>query len=187
MTMIGTLLTPLVLARAWERGTVEGLLSTPSSVPEPLVVNLSPHVVLELAAALVGTSITIALFGAPRRGSWFAPLAGTAAYLVPALGQRLLIAAVAKNRLIAARMALPTAFPPSLLLWGFLFEIASMPQAIPWLTHAVPARCLHISLQTIFLASDVWPLRSAQLGAILSIGLVFFGAARLRKRRSPKA
>lgn len=187
MTMIGTLLTALVVAREWERGTMEGLLSTPSSILELLVGKLLPYFVLGLAATLVGTSIAIGLFGVPLRGSWFALLTATAAFLVPALGQGLLISAVTKNQFVAAQMALLTAFLPSLLLSGFLFEIASMPTVIQILTYAVPARYFNTALQTIFLAGDVWSLLSTQLGAMLAIGLVFFGIARMRTRKSLEA
>ena len=187
MTMIGTLLTALVVAREWERGTMEGLLSTPSSILELLVGKLLPYFVLGLAATLVGTTIAIVLFGVPLRGSWFALLVVTAAFLVPALGQGLLISAVAKNQFVAAQMALLTAFLPSLLLSGFLFEIASMPKVIQLLTYAVPARYFNTSLQTIFLAGDVWPLLIQQLGPMLLIGVVFFIVARIKTRKSLEA
>jgi ABC-2 type transport system permease protein len=187
MTMIGTLLTALVVAREWERGTMEGLLSTPIGIGDLLVGKLLPYFVLGLAATLVGTTIAITLFGVPLRGSWFALLVATAAFLVPALGQGLLISAVSKNQFVAAQMALLTAFLPSLLLSGFLFEIASMPQMIQLLTYAVPARYFNTSLQTIFLAGDVWPLLIEQLGAMLLIGLVFFGVARFKTRKSLEA
>lgn len=187
MTMIGTLLTALVVAREWERGTMEGLLSTPTSIVELLMGKLLPYFVLGLVATLVGTTIAITLFGVPLRGSWIALLAATASFLVPALGQGLLISAVTKNQFVAAQMALLTAFLPSLLLSGFLFEIASMPRSIQLLTYAVPARYFNTSLQTIFLAGDVWALLSTQLGAMLTIGFVFFALARVKTRKTLEA
>jgi ABC-2 type transport system permease protein len=58
---------------------------------------------------------------------------------------------------------------------------------IQLLTYAVPARYFNTSLQTIFLAGDVWPLLIEQLGAMLLIGLVFFGVARFKTRKSLEA
>lgn len=184
MTMIGTLLTALVVAREWERGTMEGLLSTPASVVEILLGKLLPYFALGLLATLIGAGLAVGLFGLPLRGSWAALLLSAAVFLIPALGQGLLISAVARNQFVAAQVALLTGFLPALLLSGFLFEISSMPKPIQWLTHAVPARHFNAALQTIFLVGDVWPLLLRQLAAMAAIGLFFFAAARARTRKS---
>lgn len=184
MTMIGTLLTALVVAREWERGTMEGLLSTPASVVEILVGKLLPYFGLGLLATLIGAGLAVGLFGVPLRGSWAALLLTAAVFLIPALGQGLLISAVTKNQFVAAQVALLTGFLPAMLLSGFLFEISSMPAPIQWLTHVVPARYFNSALQTIFLAGDVWPLLLRQLGAMAAIGLFFFAVARAKTRKS---
>lgn len=184
MTMIGTLLTALVVAREWERGTMEALMSTPVSVLEILVGKLLPYFALGLAATIGATLLAITLFDVPLRGSWPALLLLSSVFLIPALGQGLLISATTKNQFLAAQLALITGFLPAFLLSGFLFEIHSMPLPLRLLTHAIAARYFVSSLQTVFLAGDVWPLFVPNLLAMTAIGLVFFTLAMRKTRKS---
>lgn len=184
MTMIGTLLTALVVAREWERGTMEAILSTPAAVLEILIGKLLPYFALGLAATVGCTLLAVFAFGVPLRGSWLALLILTSTFLVPALGQGLLISAIAKNQFVASQIALFTGFLPAFLLSGFLFEIGSMPEPIRLLTHVVAARYFVSALQTVFLAGDVWPLLVPNALAMLAIGAVFFGIARAKTRKS---
>ncbi|MEL7451410.1 MAG: ABC transporter permease [Pseudomonadota bacterium] len=174
MTMIGTLLTALVVAREWERGTMEAIMATPASMAEILIGKLLPYFGLGLAATLGCTLIAVFGFALPFRGSPGALLAVSAVFLVPALGQGLLISVLAKNQFIASQIALMSGFLPSFLLSGFLFEIDSMPGWIQVITHAVPARYYVASLQTIFVAGDIWWQLSRDILAMLAVGSVFF-------------
>ncbi len=184
MTIIGTLLTALVVAREWERGTMEAIMSTPATVAEILLGKLLPYFALGLAAMVCSTLLALFVFGVPLRGSWFALLLLSSVFLVPALGQGLLISALARNQFVAAQIALITGFLPAFLLSGFIYEIASMPWPIRWLTCVVPARYFVTALQTVFLAGDVWPLLLRDLAAMLAIGAVFFLIALRRTRKS---
>jgi ABC-2 type transport system permease protein len=184
MTMIGTLLTAMVVAREWERGTMEAVISTPVSVFEILVGKLLPYFVLAMAATVICTAISVFVFGVPLRGSWLALLLLSSAFLVPALGQGLLISAMARNQFVAAQFALMTGFLPAFMLSGFLFEISSMPAPLRLLTGLVPARYFVAALQTVFLAGDVWAVFVPNTLAMLAIGLVFVLAARARTRKS---
>jgi ABC-2 type transport system permease protein len=184
MTMIGTLLTAMVVAREWERGTMEAMISTPASILEILVGKLLPYFVLALIATLGCAAAAVFLFDVPLRGSVSALLLVSCAFLIPALGQGLLISAVAKNQFVAAQVALITGFLPALLLSGFLFEIDSMPLAIRAFTHVVAARYLVASLQTVFLAGDVWSLFMPSVLSMLGIGAVFFAITALKSRKS---
>ena len=184
MTMIGTLLTALVLAREWERGTLEALFSTQARVAEILVGKLLPYFGLGLLATLGSAALAIDVFGLPLQGSWGALLLVSAVFLVPALGQGLVISAIAKNQFIAAQAALFTGFLPAFLLSGFLFEIDSMPAPIRAISLIVPARYFIASLQTVFLAGDTWSVLVPNMAAMLTIGAVFFALARLKTRKS---
>lgn len=177
MTMVGTLLTALVVAREWERGTLEGLMATPVSMGEFIATKVIPYFVLGLCSMALCTLIAVVIFGVPFRGSPLALLAISAAFLVPALGQGLLISAAAKNQFVASQIALLTAFLPTMLLSGFLFEISSMPKPIQWVTYAVPARYLIPQLQTVFLAGDDWGLFLPDIATLLGFGALFFAAA----------
>ncbi len=177
MTMIGTLLTALVVAREWERGTMEAIMATPVRMAELLASKVIPYFLLGLGSMTLCTLLAIFLFGVPFRGSPLAMLAISSAFLVPALGQGLLISAITRNQFVASQIALITAFLPSMLLSGFLFEISSMPRPIQWITYAVPARYLIPPLQTVFVAGDIWPLFLTHIAAMLGFGVLFFGLA----------
>lgn len=184
MTMIGTLLTALVVAREWERGTMEALLSTPARIPEILLGKLLPYFGLGLVATMGSTLLAIHIFDVPLRGSWAALLLVSSCFLVPALGQGLVISALARNQFIAAQAALFSGFLPAFLLSGFLFEIDAMPAPIRWLTHIVPARYFIESLHSVFLVGDVWSLLLQDMFAMLGLGTVMFVIARVKTRKS---
>jgi len=184
MAIIGTLLTALVVAREWERGTMEALLATPVAVAELMVGKLVPYFCLGMFAMLGSVGISVWLFELPFRGSLLALLLSAAAFLLAALGQGLLISTAAKNQFIAAQIALITGFLPAFLLSGFIFEIASMPTPIRALTHIIPARYLVTNLQTLFLVGDVWPLLLPNIGILLGLSaLLFFVTARKTVKR----
>ena len=184
MTIIGTLLTALVVAKEWERGTMEALISTPATISEILIGKLFPYFVLGLLATLGASLLAVTVFGLPFRGSLLALLVVSSVFMIPALGQGLLISAVARNQFIAAQLAIVTGFLPAFLLSGFLFEIDSMPWPIRLLTHIFPARYFIACLQTIFLAGDVWQVFWPNIAVMLVIGTVLLSLARFKTRKS---
>lgn len=184
MTIIGTLLTALVIAREWERGTMEAIFSTPASVTDILIGKLIPYFILGLGATIVATLLAIHVFDVPMRGSWPALLLTTSAFLFPALGQGLLISTASKNQFIASQVALFSGFLPAFLLSGFLYQISSMPLPLRILTHVIPAKYFVDTLQTIFLAGDIWDVFLPDIGAMMLIGLVFFLLIHRKTRKS---
>jgi ABC-2 type transport system permease protein len=175
LAIIGTLLTALVVAREWERGTMEALMATPVGMGELLVGKLVPYFLLGQLALLGSLAVAVLLFRVPFRGSAGALLLTSSAFLLAALGQGLLISTLAKNQFIAAQAALVSGFLPAFLLSGFVFEIASMPLPIRILTRIIPARYLVNSLQTLFLVGDVWPLLGRNILVLLLLAAIFFG------------
>jgi len=184
MTLVGTLLTSLVVAREWERGTMEAMMATPVTAVELLAGKILPYFLLGLTSMTLCVLLSVFLFGVPFRGSVAALYALSAAFLIPALGQGLLISTATKNQFLASQLALISAFLPAFLLSGFLFEINSMPQVIQWITFIVPARYLIPSLQTVFLAGDIWPMFGKAIFVMLTIGgIMFVLAARSTRKR----
>ncbi len=184
MTLVGTLLTSLVVAREWERGTMEAMMATPVTSAELLAGKILPYFLLGLASMTLCVLLAVFLFGVPFRGSVIALYALSAAFLIPALGQGLLISTATKNQFLASQLALISAFLPAFLLSGFLFEINSMPEIIQWITIIVPARYLIPSLQTVFLAGDIWPMFARAITVMLTIGgIMFLLAARSTRKR----
>ena len=174
LAMIGSLLTALVMAREYERGTMEGLLATPIPIHVLVLSKLAPYFVLGLASTALCVAVAVIGYQLPFRGSFLALLVISSAFLAAVLGQGLLISAATKNQFAATQFALLSGFLPSLLLSGFLFEISSMPQPIQWLTWIVPARYLIPSLQSVFLIGDVWPLFLPNIAAMLGFGVFFY-------------
>ncbi|HWW63976.1 MAG TPA: ABC transporter permease [Sphingomonadaceae bacterium] len=183
MTMIGSLLTALIIAREWERGTMEAIMATPLGMGEFIASKVIPYFLLGIGSMTVCTLIAIAVFGVPLRGSPLALLVIASAFLIPALGLGLLISATTKNQFVASQIALLTAFLPGMLLSGFLFEIPSMPRWVQAITYAVPARYLIPPLQTVFAAGDNWGLFLPDIAAMLGFGLLFFTLAIRANRR----
>ncbi len=155
MSLIGTLLTALVVAREWERGTMEALLATPIGVAELLVGKLFPYFVLGMAAMGLAASLAVFVLGVPFRGSVPALVGVSSLFLIAMLALGLLISTATRNQFSASQAALIAAFMPAFELSGFVFEIDSMPAPIRLITYALPARYFVPCLQTIFLAGDV--------------------------------
>lgn len=174
MTLIGTLLTALVVSREWERGTMEALMSTPATIAEILIGKLIPYFVLGMCSMLMCTFVAVGFYNVPLRGSWILLTLTTAVYLFAALGLGLLISTRARNQFVAAQASQIAAFLPAFILSGFIFEISSMPLPIQIITYIIPARYFVNSLQTIFLVGDVWSLLLFNLIPIMAAGLILF-------------
>jgi ABC-2 type transport system permease protein len=174
MTMVGTLLTALVIAREWERGTMEAMMATPISMAEFVASKVIPYFLLAQVSMALCAAIGVWVFGVPFRGSVLTLFAISSAFLMPALGLGLFISAATKNQFVASQIALLSAFLPTFLLSGFIYEIGSMPWPIQALTYLVPARYLIPALQSVFLAGDQWGLILPNIGIMLCFGALFF-------------
>lgn len=174
MTLIGTLLTALVVSREWERGTMEALMSTPVNMLELLSGKIIPYFFLGMISMSLCVIIATFYYNIPFRGSFIVLVIVSSIFLLTALGLGLLISTIARNQFVAAQSAMVAAFLPGFILSGFIFEIASMPLPIQIFTHLIPARYFVSSLQTLFLVGNVWPLIISDSLAMLAIGAVFF-------------
>jgi ABC-2 type transport system permease protein len=174
MTLIGTLLTALVVAREWERGTMEALMSTPVEIDELLLGKIIPYFILGMISMSMCVAIAVYYYHIPFRSS-FVVLAGVSAiFLLSALGLGLLISTVARTQFVAAQSAMAAAFLPGFILSGFIFEISTMPPVIQLITYFVSARYFVSSLQTLFLVGPVWRLIIINSLCMAAIALFFF-------------
>jgi len=178
MTLIGTLLTALVVAREWERGTMEALMVTPLRIGEILLGKLIPYFVLGMGGMGLTAAMAVWVLGIPFRGSLLALIAVSALFMLTALGMGLLISTIAKNQFVAGQVAIIVAFLPAFILSGFIFDISSMPFAIQVITHLIPARYFVSPLQTLFLAGTVWPIILTNAAALLVMAALFLGLTR---------
>ena len=183
LTMIGALLTALVIAREWERGTMEALLATPIEIPELLVGKLVPYFLLGMGSMALSFATAVLLFGVPFRGSFALLTLVSAVFLLAALGQGLLISTVTRNQLVAAQVSILSAFLPAFYFSNFVFEIDSMPWALQLISYAVPARYFVSTLQTLFLAGDIWSVILPDLLGLAAIATGFFTLTAITTRR----
>ncbi len=174
MTLIGTLLTALVISREWERGTMEALMSTSVKIEELVLGKLIPYFCLGMLSMILCVFILIFFFHVPFRGSFSLLLLVSSSFLISALGIGLLISTMARSQIIAYQVAIMVGFLPAYILSGFLFEISSMPAWIRAITYAMPARYLVQCLQTLFLVGNVPRLILFNILPMLGIGLLFF-------------
>jgi len=183
MTLIGAMLTSMVVAREWERGTMEALMVTPIRIGEMVIGKLVPYFLLGMGGMLLSVAMALWQFDVPLRGSFWALAAASALFMLVALGMGLLISVVAKNQFVAGQISIVITFLPAFILSGFIFQISSMPEVVQLITHIIPARYYVAILQTLFLAGDIWPIILGNSAALLVMMLLFMGLARRRFRK----
>ena len=183
MTLVGAFLTSLVVAREWERGTLEALFVTPVRPTEILLAKLTPY----FAVGMLGFAMCVAaarlLFGVPIEGSLAVLTAVSVLYLVVALCMGLLISSAVKSQFLASQVALLTSFLPAVLLSGFLFDLRNVSLPIRVIGEALPATHFMALVKTLFLAGDVVGEIVRESAILVAYALVFFAAARAVTRK----
>lgn len=183
MTIIGALLTSLVVAREWERGTMEALLSTPITKTELLLSKILPYYGLGIVSMLICVLVSVYILGVPFVGSLMVLFLVTSLFLASALGMGLLISTITRNQFDAAQTALNAAFLPATMLSGFAFEIASMPTLIREATYLVPARYFVSALQALFQAGQIWAVLWLQMALMMISGAFWLGLTAFKTAR----
>lgn len=158
MTLVGAFLTSLLIAREWERGTLEALFVTPVRPLELVLAKIMPYLfigLVDLAICIVAARL---LFDVPIRGSLLAILLTSTAYLIVSLLMGLFISGATRNQFSASQMALLTSFMPALMLSGFVFDLRNVPLAVQVVSQAVPATHFMGVIKTLFLAGTDWTM-----------------------------
>jgi ABC-2 type transport system permease protein len=183
MTVIGALLTSLVVAREWERGTMEALLASPVTRLELLLSKLLPYYALGIISLLICVGVSVFAIGVPFRGSVLVLWMVGSLFLGSALGLGLSLSTVTRNQFNAAQAALNAAFLPAVILSGFIYEIRSMPAAIRAVTYGIPARYFVTAMQTLFQAGDLWPVLIPSMLFLALASCFFIGLTALKTRK----
>jgi ABC-2 type transport system permease protein len=173
MTLIGTLLTAMVVSKEWERGTMESMMSTPVGIVELVIGKLIPYFFLGMISMGICAIVSVWGFGLPMRGSWWVLGLISGTFLFTALGFGLLVSTMAKNQMIASQISIIAAFMPAYILSGFLFEVYSMPYPIQLISYLIPAKYFVQCLQTLFLVGNVWHLFFLNMAIMIIFGLFF--------------
>ena len=184
MTVIGALLTSLVVAREWERGTMEALLASPVTRMELLLSKILPYYGLGMISLMLCVAVAHWVLRVPFRGTITALWVVGSFFLLSVLGIGLAISTGMRNQFNAAQAALNVAFMPAVMLSGFIYEISSMPVFLRGVTHLIPARYFVASMQTIFQAGTIWKLLWPDILMLMGTTVLFLGlTAKLTKRR----
>lgn len=186
MSVIGAFLTSLTIAREWERGTMEQLISTPVSAGEIMFGKLLPYFVLGMADTVICGLLAIYWFQVPFRGSFLTLMGASAMFMVVVLSMGFFISVLAKGQFAASQIALITTFLPAFLLSGFLFAIEQMPVPLQIITHVIPARYYVTVLKKIFLKGTPASMLYADLVplAIFTVILGLLATKAFHKRLS---
>ena len=184
MTLVGAFLTALVMAREWERGTLEALFVTPVRPVEILLAKMIPY----FAVGMIGFALCVLaarfLFEVPMVGSYLVLLLASMLYLVVAVSLGLVISSVTRNQFLASQVALISTFMPSMMLSGFLFDLRNVPTAVSVIGHALPATYFMELIRTLFLAGDVWPLIWRNCVILAAYAVALLSLARVVTRKS---
>jgi len=180
MTLTGVLLTALVVAREWERGTMEAILVTPLRPGEFLVAKILPYYALGMGGMLLSVGLGRFLFDVPLRGSAGTLFALSSLFLLASLGLGLAISSSIRQQFVAAQVSLIAGFLPAFFLSGLLFDLDSTPPAIRVISHVVPARWFVSASHTVFLAGDVGAVLIPDAAALALMAVVLIGVARRR-------
>ncbi len=184
MTLVGAFLTSLVVAREWERGTLEALFVTPVRPAEILLAKMIPYFVVGMIGFAMCLLAARLLFNVPMQGSLLILMASSVLYMFVALGVGLLISSATKNQFIASQMALLTSFLPALMLSGFLFDLNNVPPVVRFVGEALPATHFLELIKTLMLAGNVWAIIIKDIVILAAYAVLLLGAAqRVTKKR----
>ena len=179
MMIIAALLTSLTVAREWERGTMEQLISTPVKGRELILGKLLPYFAIGMFDVLLAVLTGKFLFQVPLRGNVALLFAMAAIFLAGALSLGMLISIVTKSQLLASQLAMVTTFLPAFLLSGFMFAISNMPQAIQLVTYLIPARYFVALLKGIYLKGIGLHILFVEAGLLTIFGVMMLVLANM--------
>jgi ABC-2 type transport system permease protein len=183
MTLNGALLTSLVMAREWERGTLESLFVTPVHATEIVISKIEPYFVVGILWLVMCLLTAKFLFAVTIRGSLSLIVFTSMLYLLVSLATGLLISAATKNQFLASQIALIVGFLPALMLSGFIFDLRSVPVFVRSISRALPATYYVEALQTLFLAGNVWALILKDCIVLAVAATVLLVLARVNTRK----
>jgi ABC-2 type transport system permease protein len=180
MMVIAALLTSLTVAKEWESGTMEQLVSTPLKGSELILGKLLPYVGIGMLDVLLSVLMGAFVFHVPLRGSVLLLFGMAAIFLVGALSLGMLISIVTKSQLLASQLAMVATFLPAFLLSGFMYDIDNMPRTLRLITLAVPARYFVALLKGIYLKGVGLDVLTFEAGLLVVFAAAMLGLANVK-------
>jgi ABC-2 type transport system permease protein len=182
--IIAALLTSTCIAREWERGTMEQLISTPVKAPELVIGKFIPYFAIGFFDLSVGVLMGTTVFHVPFRGSYILMVILSSLFLAGALSQGIIISIVARTQLMASQMASLTTMIPTILLSGFIYPIFNMPKALQLVTCFIPARYYIVIARQLFLKgtniASMWD--EAVFLALFALLMISLSIKKFRKK-----
>lgn len=176
MMIVAALLTSLSMAREWETGTMEQLVTMPVRRWELIIGKLAPYFCIGVVDLLLAVGVGYYVFKVPLRGSLWLLAALSLLFLLGALAVGMLISIIARSQLLASQLALLVTVLPAFLLSGFIFPLENMPAPIQAVSHIVVARYFVAILRGIYLKdvglAVLWPQALFLLGFTVLILLL---------------
>ncbi len=176
MTLIGILLTALVVAREWERGTMESLLSSNVTRMHIVLGKYIPYFILGMLSMILNLILCIGIFQVPFHGSYLVLISVSALFLFASMGIGLLISTILKNQFFASQISIGIGFLPALLLSGLVFPISSMPEIFQHITRILPPRYYITFIESEFMAGTVPNVAIKSSIFLLLLGIILFVA-----------
>lgn len=176
MTLIGILLTALVVAREWERGTMEALLTTQIRKIDIVLGKYIPYFTLGMLSMMFNTFMCVNVFKIPFRGSFLVLFLVGGLFLFTSLGIGLLISTSLRNQFLASQAAIAIGFLPALLLSGLMYPINSMPLFFQYFTMILPPRYFVSFIESEFMAGTVPEVVFVNSAFLSVLGLILFTA-----------
>lgn len=183
LSIAGTLLTALVVAREWERGSMEYIIASPVNIIEIILGKIVPYLVLGLGSFFISFACIMIFFGTPFKGSILIFTVIGILYLILTTGLGLLISTASKSQFVASQGAILVSMVPTIMLSGLIYEIETMPKIMQIITNIVPAKYLINALKTLFLMGNEWTILLPNiLGILALIAAIYFGVFRKTKK-----
>lgn len=183
MTLVGVFLTALVMAREWERGTLESLFVTPIHAAEIVFAKIIPY----FGVAMIGFFICLLsaryVYEVPIEGSIILILFASVEYVLVAIGMGLTISSVLKNQFLSCQLALLVSLLPTIMLSGFIFDLRSVPTAVNIISHLMPATYYMDLLKSLFLAGNNPVIIYKNCAILAGYAVLFIGLSLLVTRK----
>ena len=184
MTLVGGFLTSMVIAREWERGTMEAMFVTPVRSIEILLAKIIPYFVVGILGLTLCILAARFLFRLPLHGSLWVLIVSSMIYLIVALSLGLLISAVTRNQFLASQAAVIITFLPALMLSGFLFDLHNVPVGIQKIASILPATYFVELAKMSFLSGDNPGIILRDWSILLFEAFVLITVARLHTKKT---
>lgn len=174
MTLVGMMLTALVIVREWERGTMEALLTTKIKKMDIILSKFVAYYCLAMVSTILCSFLCIVIFKVPFHGSYIVYFITSSLFIFTSLGQGLLISTTSKSQFLASMTVSNVGFTPANMLSGMMFEISSMPKIVQFISLFVPARYFTTCIVNLFNAGNIWSVLLEQSAFLAIVSILLF-------------